>query len=51
MPVTKKQMKVVGKPYRHWAPSEQKVKLTGTVRPRSKVKYDEGRNKLTNYID
>ena len=38
-------------PYRHWAPSEQKVKLTGTVRPGSKVKYNEGKNKLTNYID
>ena len=44
-------MKVARKPYRHWAPSEQKVKLTGTVRPGSKVKYNEGKNKLTNYID
>ena len=28
-----------------------KIKLTVTVRPGSKVKYNEGKYKLTNYID
>ena len=28
-----------------------KIKLTVTVRPGSKVKYNEGMYKLTNYID
>ena len=28
-----------------------KIKLTVTIRPGSKVKYDEGKYKLTNYID
>ena len=28
-----------------------KIKLTVTVRPGSKVKYSEGKNKLTNYTD
>ena len=28
-----------------------KIKLTVTVRPGSKVKYNEGKYKLTNYMD
>ena len=28
-----------------------KIKLTVTVRPGSKAKYNEGKYKLTNYID
>ena len=30
---------------------QSKIKLTVTVRPGSKVKYNEGKYKLTNYID
>ena len=37
--------------YRHWAPSEYEIKLTVTVRPGSKVKYNKGKNKSTSYID
>ena len=30
---------------------QSKIKLTVTVRPGSKVKYNEGKYKLANYID
>ena len=30
---------------------KETIKLTVTVRPGSKVKYNEGKYKLTNYID
>ena len=30
---------------------QSKIKLTVTIRPGSKVKYNEGKYKLTNYID
>ena len=37
--------------YRHWTPSELKIKLRVTVRPGSKVKCNRGKYKLTNYTD
>ena len=55
--ITQKQMKVARKPKeKPWGLStlgslRVKIKLTVTVRPGSKVKYSEGKNKLTNYID
>ena len=57
MPVTQKQMKVARKPKKEpWGLQtlgslSVKIKLTVTVRPGSKVKYNEGKYKLTNYID
>ena len=44
-------MKVARKPKKTLDSLRVKIKLTVTVRPGSKVKYNEGKYKLTNYID
>ena len=55
--LTQKQIKVARKPKKKpWGlnkvglPQSKKIKLTVTVRPRSKVKYNEGKDRLTSYI-